>query len=704
MRWFLLSGLAVVLLIAGKTAFDVRPFNGSELTRFAAAERYQVLDRNGVPLSISYQSALNIDDNLPLYAMPPLLKDAFIASEDRRFYTHHGVDWRARCAALWQNLRAFHGVRGASTITEQTVRILHPRPRTLWSRWIEGFEAVSLERHANKEQILEFYLNQVPYAAQRRGVKQAARYYFNRELSTMDVKETLALAVLPRAPSAYDLYRHPERITPAVLRLADAMNLPNGDELRGEAFHLSRPALPVEASHFVGYVRELMPQQPQRLVTTLDASLQRQAETLLAQRLHMLKSKQVHNGALLVADHTTGEILAWAVAGEGGEAIDAVRTPRQPGSAMKPFLYALALDSGWSPATILEDAPLSESINAGLHRFTNYSHTFYGKVTLREALGNSLNIPAVHTIGFVGVERYLDTLHRLGMQSLTQSADYYNEGLALGDGEITLLELTQAYAALANRGMYRPLTAVLSQDAREAPARIYSDESASLTANILSDPWARQWEFGLGSVLNMPVQTAVKTGTSTDYRDAWAMGFNARYVVGVWMGNLDGTPTDGVTGSTGPAQVLHSVFAGMNLNQATTGLYLSPRLLRKDICITRGAGARCTPRTEYFLPGSEPQQALKTEPLHPALVSPADGLMLAYDPRLPSDKQAFEFVAQGIGSQDNVEWALNDQPAVATQGGRYLWPVARGKYRLTLKTLGNDGTMHPVDTVSFQVK
>ena len=620
----------LLLLCIGFIAATIGSIGSPDLsmrTVNSEGQRFQVLDRNGKPLSISYRNRFNTTDIIPLHDMPDILRQAFVTAEDKKFFVHHGVDWQARLSAMWQNLHALKRVRGASTITEQVVRIIHPRPRNLWSRWIEGFEAMRLERHASKGEILEFYLNQVPYTANRRGVAQAARYYFNRDLNTLTHKEMLALAILPRAPSAFDLYKNPDATESAISRLAQAME--KRRELSPAAHYqlLAETILPEPAesdlatTHFVNYIHETIPYSVSQngvLRTTLDAELQRRVQAILDERMTSLTRKQVHNGAALVVDHTTGEILTWVVGGAGdsetpGNAIDTVRARRQPGSALKPFLYSLALDSGWSPATELEDAPMAEAIGTGLHDFHNYSHTFYGKISLREALGNSLNIPALETIGFVGPARYLDTLHALGFSSLTQPVEFYKEGLALGTGEVTLFEMVQAYAALANRGLYRPLTPLLQTPYAHEPTRVYSGEASSLIANILSDPYARRREFGAGSVLNLPVQTAVKTGTSTDYRDAWVLGFNSRYVVGVWLGNLDQTPMDGVTGSIGPALVLRSIFANLNDRNPARSLYLSPKLMAQEICTLASENDKkdpkqnCFPRTEYFIRGTEPK-------------------------------------------------------------------------------------------------
>jgi penicillin-binding protein 1C len=384
-----------------------------------------------------------------------------------------------------------------------------------------------------------------------------------------------------------------------------------------------------------------------------------------------------------------------------------VRTPRQPGSSMKPFLYALALDSGWSPATELDDAPMAEAIGTGLHDFHNYSHTFYGKISLREALGNSLNIPALETIGFVTPQRYLEKLHALGFDSLTQPAEFYKDGLALGNGEVTLLEMVRGFSVLANRGVFRPLTPLSQASFERESARVFSGEATSLIGNILSDPFARRREFGAGSVLNLPIQTAVKTGTSTDYRDAWVLGYDAHYTVGVWLGNLDQMPMDGVTGSTGPALVLRSIFAQLQERQRSQPLWLSPRLQRRDICNDPAdvGSSNCFSRTELFMPETiavQRQQAPNTAGLD--VVRPSEGLQLAYDPRVPKDVQAFEFVASGLLRASQVEWVLNGKPVATTASGRYLWPVERGSYTLLAQERGLSGNIVSAKTVHFIVK
>lgn len=708
------AGLAIVAAFALATYAAITPVKTSLHTLRSDAQTLQVTDRAGQPLTISYQNRWNVYDNLPLYKMPELLRQAFVVSEDKRFYEHTGVDWRARASAAWQNFKTGQVVRGASTITEQVVRMINPRPRTLWGKWVEGWEAALLEGNTPKVDILEFYLNQVPYAANRRGVAQAARYYFDRDLSTLTPRETLALAVLARAPSSYDLYKDATKIDGPVSRLAaalqerDILTADEAAQVNAEKFNLAKPADPVNASHFAQYVRSHAPGAGAALHSTLDANLQRLVQKIADDRVRTLGHRNLHNAAVLVADHTTGEILAWVVAGANDAAsptrqIDAVTVPRQPGSAQKPLLYGLALDNGWNPATIIEDAPLAEAIGTGLHNFKNYSNIYYGRITLREALGNSLNIPALKTVNYVGKQKYLTTLHRLGFESLDRGVEIYDEGLALGNGEVTLLEMVQGFAALANRGVARPLRYLADDAGPRAQERVYSPEAASLIGDILSDPWARRLEFGNGSVLNFPMQTAAKTGTSTDYRDAWTLAYNHKYVVGMWMGNLDHSPTDGVTGATGPALAVRSIFSVLNRMATPQKLWLSPKLVRKDICIEDARdSSRCYSRSEYFMEGTIADARLMQPPRF-EIVKPTAGLRMALDPRIPRDRQQVPFTMRGLQPDQKVEWILNGEN-IGTSGEKYMWPLARGKFLLTARIMQDGKLVHATPEIDYTVR
>jgi penicillin-binding protein 1C len=573
-----------------------------------------------------------------------------------------------------------------------------------------------LEAKFSKAEILEFYLNQVPYARQRRGIAQAARLYFDRDLDLLNQRETLALVVLVRSPSRMDLLRSPTVLNRSIDRMSHRLALEG--LISDREFELVRTApmvlregqLATDASHFVRHV--LAGPQPggsdgASVSTSLDSTLQKRLRSILDGTLRDLVGRDTSEGAILVADYRTDEVLAWVNGGGRGESkpgswIDAVTLPRQPGSTLKPFLYSLALEKGWTAATLLDDSPLSEPLGSGVHVYRNYSRIHYGPLPLREALGNSLNIPAVRTIQFTGTGAFLHRLRELGFANLNQTPDFYGHGLALGDGEVSLLELVQAYACLARGGRFRLLRWTVSGAAGEARERqVIPEDVASLVAHILSDPQARRLEFGEGNLLNFPVQTAVKTGTSSDHRDTWAIGFSRRHVAGVWMGNLDRTPTRGLTGTTGPGLVLRAVFAELNRNAEPGSIPISSHLVRVEICQKSGRrpGRRCPVTSEFFVPGSEPAERCelhhdlesastawgpeRTAALRSVeLIQPPQGLELAMDPRVPDSLEAFSLILPGGLSSKRVEWIVDGNIAGTTGPGscRFDWIMQRGHH------------------------
>ncbi len=735
---YLIAKGAVIVSVIGVIALTI-------LTRGAMRElptdlramtmegaRPQVYDRHGVALSVTYQNRWNAHDQKALHRMPALMQSAMILAEDKRFYEHSGMDWRARFHAVLQNVLALDGVRGASTISEQAVRMIHSRPRTVWSRWVEGWEAAELERRFDKASILEFYLNQVPYAAQRRGVQQAARYYFDRDVSTLSEKEMFVLAVLVRAPSRFDLYKDPDRINGRLAVLLDRAQkeqlIEDSKWVQNQPLVVQRPNAPVDASHFIRYVLTLVNsethfEQRTQVPTTLDASLQQTAAELLNTRLKTLKDSNVHNAGMLVIDHQTNEILAWAVGDNSDQrdvAFDAVRTKRQPGSTLKPFVYAAAIEKGWTAATMIDDSPLKEGVGRGVHEYRNYSNQFYGPISLRSALGNSLNIPAVKAAKFVGLNPLLNKFHQLGLTELDLRSVDYGNGIALGNGEVSLLSMANAYATLARNGQQAPLKVRMGKYGGQLKKPVFSPEVSSLVAHILSDPDARALEFGRGGVLNLPVQTAIKTGTSTDYRDAWVFGFNHRYLIGIWMGNLDNQPMDNVTGSRGPALVLRSMFFELNKHERGRPLYLSPRLVRKEVCIySVQSDSVCRAKSEYFIKPSQATESLESSKpgqqanskghasnsLEPALkyqiTQPLNKSQLAFDPRIPVDLQQLKFELNTVEGIDRVEWEVNE----SSLGDSEYWSIERGDHILTAKLFTFAEPSNPIELSStFSVK
>lgn len=735
MRWLRWSiGILVVLIVffAITTVSSLQPPPHNLKLDQSPVEKYQIVDRHDVPLTVTYKNRWNLHYYSPLEKIPEKLQTLFILSEDKNFYQHSGIDWWARLSAVVQNIRAGRAVRGASTITEQVIRLLHPRPRTLWSRWLEGFEALLLEQQVSKADILEFYLNQIPYAGQRRGIVQAAQHYFNRSLDTLSLHEMLSLVVLIRAPDRWDLYKRPQTIQAPLLRFAqrlqtlDIISQAEYQQLHHQKLALMPAELPVNAPHFAAQVYKAIddlhvPPAQQRITTTLDASLQKKVQAIVDQRVQQLYTQNVNNAAALVVDHHTQEILAWVNAGSfENSQLDAITTPRQPGSTLKPFLYALALEKGWSAATLIADTPLAEAVGTGMHSYHNYSRTHYGLLRLRDALGNSLNIPAIRAIQFVGVEHFLQRLRALGLKSLMAAATFYGDGLALGNGEVSLLELVSAYSCLAQQGLCRPaklmmdLTPVSVENGSTLSSKaVINPEVASLISHILADADARRLEFGGSSLLRFPLNTAVKTGTSNDYHDAWTLAYNHRYTVGVWLGNLDQKPMKQVSGATGAALIVRAIFA--ELNQQTEGkhLYLSPRLIQHTICRDTGeisqATDRCAQRPEWFLPQMMTVQQKKK--IHKVaslrLRQPSYNLQLALDPRIPDEQEAYLLqLTEAPLSTGIIEWIVDEQVVASTPTTirQQLWKLERGQHHAKARIILDSGTVLQTASVPFNVK
>ena len=673
MRLFFAGGAIVVAVFCLIVGLNTAPLP-DKLDDFPV-EKQQFLDSRGEPLNVSYQNWFNVFDAVELYEIPELLQEMFIAAEDKNFYTHHGIDWGARLAAVVQNVKAGRVVRGASTLTEQVVRMLHPRPRTLFSKIVEGADAWRLERRFSKDDILKFYLNQVPYASNRRGVKQAARYYFSKSPDRLSVRQMAALVVLVRAPAAFNLYKYPEKTDKLVGRqlqkfyeqgIIDKVSF---ETAKAERLKLIPPALTVEAPQFLAFVKKNAGGAVVK--TTLDSALQDTVQKLTLNRLKALQKKNVHAAAVLVLERETGNVSAWVSESVDDKTkdYDAVLVPRQAASVQKPFLYALALTKGWTDETLLNDEPLSRSVGLGVHHFKNYSRRHYG--TVRQALGNSLNIPAVKTVEFTGVADYYDFLRKIGITTLDKDPDFYREGLALGNAEIPLYELMRGYLMLANGGILKPIRATVSDGYEQERAL---PEAVALTiADILSDPLARQFEFGADSVLNFPVKTAVKTGTSTDYRDAWAIGFNRDFAAGVWMGNLTYEPMRNVTGASGAGLLLRSIFTELN-RMKNTGTMATTTM--------KSAGISQTEEAELFV------------------VNPADGATIALDPRVPAEFQAYLFELSR--DAEKIKWFVDGKKV--GEGRSFFWKPVKGSHTVHAEAVLENGERRVFKPCGIKVK
>ncbi len=550
---------------------------------------------------------------------------AVLAAEDRRFDQHPGVDPIAVVRAIGSSLRARRVVSGASTITMQLSRVLEPHPRTFRGKLGEMAMAVRIEASLSKKEILEQYLNRAPFGEHVRGIGAASRYFFDKPPRELSVAEAATLAGIPRGPSYYSLVRRPDRVLRRRDRVLDRMvsagmiDRDTHARAKAEPLTLQIGRGGFGAPHLVDALLggTLDPSIPPlrgrtaRVETTIDRALQREAETAASSVVRSLAKRHVTAASVLVVDNASGDVLAyvgsprWEDETHGGKN-DGVRAKRQPGSTLKPFVYGLAMeDLGWTPATLLPDVELYLSTPGGRYSPRNYDERFHGPVRLREALASSYNVPAVHAANEVGVPRLLDRLRDVGFGTLTETAEWYGPALALGDGEVRLFDLVNAYATLARGGIHRPLRVVRDAPASQTERRVMPEPVAAMLADILRDKTARVAAFGDHSALDLPFEVAAKTGTSKGYRDNWTVGFTREVTVGVWVGNFDGSAMTQVSGITGAAPLFATVMEAAVRSGTGTGTATEPEsLVHTHVCALSGGapGVGCKHVVDELVP------------------------------------------------------------------------------------------------------
>jgi len=630
----------------------------------------------------------------------PALQKAIIASEDRRFPRHHGVDWAALGHALCTGIVSTRP-RGASTISMQLVSFLDGklRPkrsqRTLRQKWEQLVAARELEKRWSKGEILEAYLNLVSFRGELQGVSAAARGLFGKEPSGLDESESLLMASLIRAPNA-----PAEDVVRRAIVLAGPLGWPamrqDMEVLAGRlSVQYTVRARSEEAPHVA---RRLLRNGGENVRCTLDARLQRFTTESLTRQLASLRSQNVRDGAVLVVENRTGEILAY-VGNSGATAsasfVDGITARRQAGSTLKPFLYGLAIEQRLlTAASLLDDSPLDVPTETGLYKPKNYDREFRGLVTVRKALSSSLNIPAVRTLKFVGADAFVRGLADFGFEELREGEDY-GFSVALGSADVTLYELVNAYRALANGGKWTELTLV-PRDKKPSSKRSLAKEAAFIVSDILSDRGARAATFGLENPLSTPYWSAVKTGTSKDMRDNWCVGYSKKFTVGVWVGNFSGQPMWNVSGISGAAPVWAEIMDELHRGALADASVPPPGVVARRISFPDGLEPE---RTEWFLAGTEPVLPLQewAVDLSPRIAYPAPGTIVAIDPDIPEGRQVLFFEAQPAAV--GLSWVLNGKN-IGPASVPAPWTPRPGKHALTL--IDAKGT--PLDTVGFSVR
>lgn len=628
----------------------------------------------------------------------PVFIETLIVSEDKRFYNHSGVDWIAVGSALINNLQG-KSRRGASTITMQLSDLLTTdlkyknRPRELSQKIEQAKMALLLERHWTKEQILEAYVNLVYFKGELQGIASASKILLGKSPDALNAFDSALLVALIRQPSA-SMEKVAKQVSLLLAKLDRGYTEQQIENFVKRVFSDDRvntkvPFLPYLTPYLDG--DSFKPQQ-----VTIDRDLQYFAMDTLRRNLLSLKKANVNDGAILVVENATGRILAYV--GNAGELssapfVDAIRARRQAGSTLKPFLYALAIDKGLlNASSLIEDAHISLYTERGIYKPQNYTEDYKGAVTVRQALGSSLNTPAIRALTLLGIEEFYEGLLRFGF-GLKEPPDHYGYSLALGAVDVSLYELVRAYRALAQGGVVRPIYLGKLDSKRSKEA--VSAESAFIVSDMLSDRSARALSFGFENPLSTRYWSAVKTGTSKDMRDNWCIGFSERYTVGVWVGNFSGSPMWNVSGISGSAQIWLEVMNYLHKRKGS----VAPR--PPDGVIAKTINIDDNNTKDWFIARYNQYEELSTSKTQfyqrGKIIYPTDGTVIALDPDIPEINQ--RLFIEVVGDWKDTTLVIDNQ-TLQIHNGLALWQPREGSHVIYLK----DSKERLLDAVTISVR
>jgi len=724
-RW--LPGTLVagaVLAAAFPAAVRWVPFPADKLARWPAA--VILTDRHGEPLRV--RLAADGSDCRPGYRPAPehWIAQAVVAAEDRRFWSHPGVDALALVRAVAQNLASGRRVSGASTISTQVMRLIEPRRRTLVAKAIEAFRALQLERRLGKDEILAQYLDRAPFGGNLVGIEAAARRYFGKGAAQLSLAEAAMLAGLPQSPARLRPDRHPARAKKRQAYVLERMEACGFITARERAAGLAQPLdvrpgrYPFRAPHFCDWVGVPARAGADATVrTTLDAELQRTAEEVLRRRLQGGSAK---SGAVVVLDVQTGAVRAMVgspdyFAVDRAGQVNGAFAPRAAGSTLKPFAYALALDRGLvTPATMIADVPL---------RFRdleprNFSLDYRGLVGVRDALVQSLNLPAIAIERRVGQARFHAALRELGLATIDRPADHYGLGLVLGNAEVRLLDLANAYACLARGGAWIPVRGVEAAPPA-VPRPVFSSAACWLIGDMLGGEERARDATGHAAAVRLP-PLAWKTGTSAGLRDAWTVAWNPEYVIGAWVGNPDGSASDELVGRKIATPIAWDLFRRLYPNNQGPWFARPAGVEKRAVCATSGCapGSHCGPRVETWAIARVSRRELcpvhragpaavwpaevasflarraVAAPEEPAeavrILSPARGSVYRRLPVGEADAQRLALEAASDRAGETIHWFVDDRSVGQSRPGEKLfWPLARGRHQIACSTARGAG-------------
>ncbi len=645
---------------------------------------------------------------VPLNAISPAVRAAVVQSEDRRFWSHGGVDWLAVASVVRARLKiggtGDHS-RGASTLPMQLAAFLDPslaQPgQRDWRTKLRQMRAAQvLAANWSHEQMLEAYFNLVPLRGEAQGIGAGARALFGKRPADMTRTDAALFAGLLPNPTATAeaLGRRACRIfrgTGARTWDCTAIRAAAATLVSGEHAARFDPAL---APHLA--VR-LLDKPGKRVTTTIDRRIQTAAIVALRRQLAGLGSDRVRDGAVVVLDNATGEVLAY-VGGVGlkstAASVDGANARRQAGSTLKPHLYAQVIEHGWlTAASILDDSPVQLDTASGLYVPKNYDRSFKGPVSVRHALASSLNVPAVRALIIDDVQQFRDRLWALGYHGLVEDGEYYGFSLALGSAEVSLVEQANAFRTFANSGKWSPVSFDATRHLRQLPPRqIVSPAAAFIVGDILADAAARTDAFGADSALRLPFWAAAKTGTSKGMRDNWCIGWSDRFTVAVWVGNLEGDAMRAVSGTSGAAPVWRDVMLALHAGNPGKPPTMPAGVEARQIALP---GTREPPRREYFMAGTAQTEmaAAPQAARRPRITSPVSGSVYALDPDIPLDRQRLAVTVSGAVT--GYRLILDKRPLGDADAGQQILPRP-GSHMLALVDPGG----RTIDRVRFTVR
>ncbi len=735
----------ILILLAGFVLwlfFYFISFDESVFTHQALSSVF--VDQQGEPLRRLLANDSSYTQTCTLAEISPHFLRAIVLVEDKHFYSHKGVRISSLVRALFSNISSRKVVSGGSTITMQLAKMVYfHHKRHLWNKISEVFKALKFELHLKKEKILAEYVNRLPFGNMIYGVKEAARYYFDKDPSQLSLNQAIYLALIPKSPSRYNPKKHLHNLQTRwfkILNLFMKKNHISQDEFsraRQEGIEFGMREFPFMAPHFIDMLKEryLGEKIPARVHTTINRNIQITVEGIIRAHLLRLRDFGVGSAAVVVINNHTHQVEGFVGSPDYFDDqmsgyVNLATALRQPGSTLKPFVYALALERGYTAATILPDIQFPAK---GGFFPKNHDGRHHGPLRLRQALACSYNIPAFYLAMKITPASIIEKLKLAGFSYLRDESGFYGETIALGAGEVTLLDLTIAYSAFANSGSV--IYPAFLKDQTLKKWQVFNEKSAFLIWHILQDPAARHASFGYVSAMNLPFPVAVKTGTSKGYRDKWAVGVNSRFTVGVWLGNPDGKNMKDLSRVGNAPTIMRDIYLAIQKDWLQGELPVPAGISKLKICSLSGelANADCENSVqEYFMDSQRPQQSctyhsrLKdrvvvsypelyrswAEQTHAAnrfnlkisldrkISFPQNGDRFYIHSAIKRHSQQIPFEAIGFAAGEEIEFVLNGKvfkTIVLPQ--QVLWTLKEGNHTLVLK---NRGLV--MDSIKFRVR